>query len=128
MQGMTTLPEKATKDITINFTNMNPFLMLGGTSGSGQGDYTQFIFLGLILVVFYFFMIRPQMKKSKDQKKFRDSLKKGDKVITIGGLHGKILDLSDTTVTLEMVDKTHIKFEKSAISLDNSASLSEAAN
>ena len=128
MQGMTTLPEKATKDITINFTNMNPFLMLGDTSGSGQGDYTQFIFLGLILVVFYFFMIRPQMKKSKDQKKFRESLKKGDKVITIGGIHGKILDLSDTTVTLEMVDKTHIKFEKSAISLDNSASLSEAAN
>jgi preprotein translocase subunit YajC len=102
--------------------------MLGGASGGGQGDYTQFIFLGLILVVFYFFMIRPQMKKSKDQKKFRESLKKGDKVITIGGIHGKILDMSDTTVTLEMVDKTHIKFEKSAISLDNSASLSEAAN
>jgi preprotein translocase subunit YajC len=128
MPGMIILPEKATKDITINFTNMNHFLMLGGASGGGQGDYTQFIFLGLILVVFYFFMIRPQMKKSKDQKKFRESLKKGDKVITIGGIHGKILDLSDTTVTLEMVDKTHIKFEKSAISLDNSASLSEAAN
>lgn len=106
---------------------MNLFLMFGGASGGGQGDFSQFIFLGLILVVFYFFMIRPQMKKSKDQKKFREALKKGDRVVTIGGIHGKILDMTETTVTLEMVDKNHIKFEKSAISMDNSASLAEDA-
>ena len=108
---------------------MNLFLMLGNpASGGGQTDFSQFIFLGLVLLVFYFFMIRPQMKKSKDQKKFREALKKGDRVVTIGGIHGKILDLTDTTVTLEMVDKNHIKFEKSAISMDNSASLSESSN
>ena len=60
----------------------------------------QIIMLVLILVVFYFFMIRPQMKKQKELKKFRESIKVGDKVVTIGGIHGKILELNDTTVLI----------------------------
>jgi len=55
-----------------------------------MAQFGQFIPLVLIIVVFYFFMIRPQLKKSKDQKKFRENIKIGDKIITIGGIHGKI--------------------------------------
>jgi preprotein translocase subunit YajC len=68
----------------------------------------------LIFVVFYFFMIRPQQKKQKEQKKFRENLKPGDRVITIGGVQGKILEVSDTTV-LVSTDGTKIRFSKSAI-------------
>jgi preprotein translocase subunit YajC len=74
----------------------------------------QIIMLVMILVVFYFFMIRPQMKKQKEQKKFRESLKAGDKVVTIGGVHGKILEVADSTVLVSS-EGTKIRFEKSAI-------------
>lgn len=74
----------------------------------------QLIMLGMILVVFYFFMIRPQMKKQKELKKFRESLKVGDKVVTIGGVHGKILEVSESTVLVNS-EGSKIRFEKSAI-------------
>lgn len=74
----------------------------------------QIIMLVMILVVFYFFMIRPQMKKQKEQKKFRENLKAGDKVVTIGGIHGKILEVADSTVLISS-EGTKIRFEKSAI-------------
>jgi preprotein translocase subunit YajC len=80
----------------------------------------QFLPFILIIAVFYFFMIRPQMKKAKEQKKFREGLQKGDKVVTIGGIHGKVLDVEETTLILEMIDKTRIKIEKSAVSPDSS--------
>lgn len=86
----------------------------------GGGFPMQFIFLGGMLIVFYFFMIRPQQKKAKDQKSFKENIKKGDNVITIGGLHGKVVSIeSDDTIILE-VDKIRMKFEKSAISLEYS--------
>jgi preprotein translocase subunit YajC len=75
----------------------------------------QLIMLVLILVVFYFFMIRPQMKKQKELKKFRENLQKGDKVVTIGGIHGTILEVSDATILISS-EGTKIRFEKSAIS------------
>ena len=75
---------------------------------------------GGIAIVFYFFMIRPQQKKQKDQKKFIEELKKGDMVVTIGGIHGKIVDQNDTSVTLDIDRGTKIKFEKSSISLESS--------
>lgn len=75
----------------------------------------QLIPLVLILVVFYFFMIRPQMKKQKELKKFRENLAKGDKVVTIGGLHGTILEVTDNTLLLN-AEGTKLRFEKSAIS------------
>jgi preprotein translocase subunit YajC len=74
----------------------------------------QLVMLGMILLVFYFFMIRPQMKKQKELKKFRESLKAGDKVVTIGGVHGKILEVNDSTVLVSS-EGTKIRFEKSAI-------------
>ena len=68
----------------------------------------------LMIVVFYFFLIRPQTKKQKDLKKFRESLKPGDKVVTIGGIHGKILELADSTVLIQS-DNSKLRIEKSAI-------------
>jgi len=72
------------------------------------------IMIILMIGVFYFFMIRPQMKKQKELKKFRENLSQGDKVVTIGGIHGKILEITDTTVLLSS-DGTKLRFEKSAI-------------
>lgn len=69
----------------------------------------------LVIVVFYFFMIRPQMKKQKELKKFRESLAVGDKVVTIGGVHGKVLEISDTTILLSCESSTKLRVEKSAV-------------
>jgi preprotein translocase subunit YajC len=85
----------------------------------------QFLPIVLIIVVFYFFMIRPQMKKAKDQKKFVDELKKGDKVVTTAGIHGKIVDMNDITFVLEVEGGTKIRFDKSAVSLDASKAISK---
>ncbi len=73
------------------------------------------IMLGLMVLVFWFFMIRPQMKKQKELRKFRDGLAKGDHIVTIGGIHGKILEITDTTVLVQS-DNTKLRFDKSAIS------------
>ncbi len=94
-------------------------ILAQATSAQG-GGYTQIIFFVGIAVVFYFFMIRPQQKKQKDQKKFLEEIKKGDAVVTIGGLHGKVYSLNDTTITLEVDKGTKMVFEKSSISLDAS--------
>ncbi len=75
----------------------------------------QILMLVLVLVVFYFFMIRPQQKKQKELKKFRENLTVGDKVLTIGGVHGKILEVTDTTVLINS-EGSKIRFEKSAVS------------
>lgn len=81
----------------------------------------------LVFVVFYFFMIRPQQKKQKELKKYRESLQKGDSVVTIGGIHGKVTAVKDTAVTIKIAEGTEIKVEKSAISMDASSQLSAQA-
>lgn len=88
-------------------------------SGSGSGLQSLILFGG-IAIVFYFFMIRPQQKKQKDQKKFIEEIKKGDNVVTIGGVHGKVYATDEDTITLEVDKSTKMKFEKSAVSLDSS--------
>jgi preprotein translocase subunit YajC len=98
----------------------NILLMTGGGAPAGLG---QFIPLVLIIVVFYFFMIRPQLKKSKDQKKFRENIAKGDKIVTIGGIHGKIVEIQDTTFIIEVEGGHKLKVEKSAVSMDSSTML-----
>ncbi len=75
----------------------------------------QIVMLVLIMVVFYFFMIRPQMKKQKELKKFREGLSVGDKVVTIGGLHGKVLEVSESTVLVSF-ESGKVRVDKSAIS------------
>jgi preprotein translocase subunit YajC len=71
-----------------------------------------------ILVVFYFFMIRPQTKKAKEAKNFREALSKGDKVITIGGIHGKIVEVKDQYIVLNIANGVDIKVTKSGVSPD----------
>ena len=75
-----------------------------------------FLPLLLIVVVFYFFMIRPQSKKAKEAKKFREALSKGAKVVTIGGIHGKIVEVKEQYVTLTIANGVEVKVQKSAIS------------
>ena len=88
-----------------------------GGSGAG-GGIGAFLPLILIIVVFYFFMIRPQMKKTKELKKFRESIKKGDKVVTIGGIHGRIVEEQETTYTIEVEGQTRLRIEKSAVAMN----------
>ncbi|MDA9344863.1 preprotein translocase subunit YajC [Flavobacteriales bacterium] len=86
------------------------------TLTEGQGT-SQLLFFGLIFVVMYFFMIRPQVKKQKKERKFREELKKGDDIITIGGVHGKIVEMKDSSVTIESYG-VKLKVEKSAIAMN----------
>jgi preprotein translocase subunit YajC len=81
----------------------------------------QIIMLVLILVVFYFFMIRPQMKKAKEAKKFQDGVGVGDKVVTVGGIHGKVVEVDDTTVVIGL-DQGRMRIEKAALSADRTVS------
>lgn len=85
------------------------------------GNYTQIIFLVAIIAIFYFFMIRPQNKKRKELMNFRSNLKKGDDVITQGGIHGNIVSVSDSTVTLSVDGNTKIKVEKEFVYSNSSA-------
>ncbi len=80
---------------------------------------------GGIILVFYFFMIRPQQKKQKDQKSFVTNLKKGDNVVTIGGLHGRIMSIDAITVVLEVDRGVKMTFEKSSISREATGKPSE---
>ena len=89
------------------------------TDGQG-GLIGNLILIGGIALIFYFFMIRPQQKKQKDQKTFIESVKKGDMVVTIGGVHGKVVSVEDDTFILEVDRGAKIKFEKNSISLESS--------
>ena len=83
-----------------------------------QAGGNPLIFFVLIFGVFWFFMIRPQVKKQKAERKFREQIKKGDKVVTSGGIHGKVSSVSEGTVLLDAGDGIKLKIEKSALSLD----------
>ena len=72
----------------------------------------------LIIVVFWLFFIRPQSKRAKEEQKFRDSLQKGDRVVTIGGFHGKIVEVKDTTVVISLAPNTEVEVEKTALVKD----------
>jgi preprotein translocase subunit YajC len=84
-----------------------------------SGATMQIILMVAIIGIFYFFMIRPQQKKAKDQKKFVDEIKRGDNVVTIGGAHGRVAEIEDDTFILEVERGARIKFSKSAISMDS---------
>lgn len=87
---------------------------------AGTGGYSQFIMLGGMVAVFYFFFIRPQQRKQKDTKKFIEAVGKGDKVVTMGGIHGKVTSVDENTVTLDVDRGNKLVVEKSSISLDAS--------
>ena len=101
------------------------YLLQAPAGGSGFGGF-QFIFLGLMILVFWMFFIRPQAKKAKNQKKFIEDLQKGDKIVTIAGIHGSINKVNeDGTINLEVSPGSYIKIEKSAISMDWTAALNK---
>jgi preprotein translocase subunit YajC len=101
------------------------FLMFGQGSAGGGGGF-QFVFLGLMILVFWMFMIRPQAKKAKLQKQFLQNLQKGDKVVTIAGIHGTVNKVNeDGTMMLEINPGSYIKIEKSAISMEWTANINK---
>lgn len=105
---------------------MNQLLMLMSGAQQGGNPITQIIPLLLIVVVFYFFMIRPQMKKAKEQKKYIEALKVGDKILTIGGMYGTIHKINeDGTIIMAVEDGTKIKISKNAVSQDATSTLNQ---
>lgn len=87
----------------------------GGSGGGGM--VSTLIFFALIFVIFYFMILRPQQKRAKERQKMLDSLKKGDKVVTSGGMHGKIVNVDDKTVLLDVGDNLKLKFDRSAVNV-----------
>jgi preprotein translocase subunit YajC len=102
----------------MNIQSILLFAQPAANGAKGGGGYSMLIFLGLMILVFYFFMIRPQQKKQKQVQQFRENLKKGDKVVTIGGIHGKITDVQEGTFTIEIADNVKITIEKAAVAID----------
>lgn len=100
------------------------YLLMGDPKNGGS---VQLLMMGAIMLVFWLFMIRPQAKKAKMQKTFINDLKKGDKIVTIAGIHGTIYKVNDdnTTIQLEVSPGSYIKIEKSAISLEWSQALNK---
>jgi preprotein translocase subunit YajC len=102
------------------------FILLA-TDPKGGGSI-QLLMMGAIILVFWMFMIRPQAKKAKLQKQFIEGMQKGDKIVTIAGIHGTIHKVNDdNTIQLEVNPGSYIKIERSAVSLEWSQQLNKAA-
>lgn len=97
---------------------LNLILLMAQPNGQQGNPLMQFLPLVLIIVVFYFFIIRPQMKRQKELKNFRESLKKGDKVVTTGGIMGKVNDVKDDFLLIEIADDVRVKVAKNAVVKD----------
>ncbi len=93
----------------------NSILLEAAASGSGSGALMNVLFIVLLIVIFYFFLIRPQSKKQKEIRKFREALQVGDKVISAGGIYGKIKEVKDTYIMLEIADNVKIKIDKGSV-------------
>lgn len=84
----------------------------GAQGGQGAGGFSAFIPIIIMFVIFYFLLIRPQQKKTKAHREMIGSLKKGDRIITGGGIHGRVTGVSDTTLTVEIADKVRVKVNR----------------
>jgi preprotein translocase subunit YajC len=94
----------------------------------GSGGYTQLLLLGGMILVFWLFMIRPQAKKAKMAKQFQENLQKGDKIVTIAGIHGNVNKVNeDGTILIETSPGSYLKIEKSAISMEWTNNINKAA-
>ncbi len=110
----------------MNLLNILHILLLAPPQGGNQNPLSGLLPLVLVGVIFYFFMIRPQMKKTKEQKEFRAGLKKGDKIVTIGGIHGKIVEFEEgsESMLVEVDSNVKLRIEKSAVSMEHTRPLS----
>ena len=95
---------------------MNLLQVLLQQNPTGKQDYSWILLMAGVIFIFYFFMIRPQRKKEKEAKLYRESLGKGEKIVTIGGMHGKIVEVQETTFTVETESGARMRIEKSAVS------------
>ncbi len=95
-------------------------------AAGGGMDYKMLIMMGLVFVVFYFFMIRPQQKKQKDAVKWRNELKKGDKVVTIGGLYATVVSVNDDNIVIEPDPGVRLTFSRESISMEASQKAQKA--
>ena len=93
-------------------------LQADGQAPRGGSMLSTLIFMLLLIVVFWLFFIRPQSKKAKEEQKFREGLQKGDKVVTIGGFHGKVTEVKDTTVMISLAPNMEVDVEKTALVKD----------
>ena len=96
--------------------NVHHLIAMAPQGGNGGGMFTTLIMFSLIILIFYFMILRPQQKRQKERQKLLDSVKKGDKVITVSGMHGTVVGLEDKTVLVQVADNVKLKFEKSAVS------------
>jgi preprotein translocase subunit YajC len=97
---------------------MKHFLLQAAAGGQPQASPWGSILMMVAFVgIFYFFMIRPQMKKAKEQKKFQEGLQVGDKIVTLGGIHGKVVEVGDTDLVITL-DQGRMRIEKAAVSAD----------
>lgn len=88
----------------------------GGAAGGAAGGFASFVPLILMFVIFYFLLIRPQQKKNKEHRDMINNLKKGDRIVTSGGIHGTITAVSDATLTVEISDKVRVKLARNSVS------------
>lgn len=96
--------------------NIHYFLIAMAPEGQGGGGMiSTLVMFGLIIFIFYFMIIRPQQKRQKERQKMLDAVKKGDKVITVGGMHGTVVGLEEKTLLVQVADNVKLKLEKSAI-------------
>lgn len=106
---------------------MNSQILLQAAGGA-QSSTSMMVLLGGMILVFYFFMIRPQAKKAKEAKKFQENLQKGEKIVTIAGIHGTVNKVNeDGTLQIEVNPGSYLKIEKSAISIEWSQQINKAA-
>ena len=90
-------------------------LQAAAPAAGGASSYSGILMMVLIFVVFYFFMIRPQSKRQKEIKKQREAMQVGDKVVTSGGIYGKVKELKETTVVIEIAENVRIKVDKNSV-------------
>ena len=102
---------------------MNTLTILTATAGAGEApqgmNFSFIIMIVAMIAVFYFFMIRPQQKRQKELQQFRDELQPGSKIVTIGGIHGVVKSINESTIIVAIADGVNVSFEKSAIIKDN---------
>ncbi|MCI7178492.1 MAG: preprotein translocase subunit YajC [Candidatus Cryptobacteroides sp.] len=95
-------------------------LQAAGAQGAAGGQWTMWVMLLLIFVVMWFFMIRPQRKQQKELQKFRDGLQKGDKVVTVGGIFGTVVEIKEKSVLIEVDKDVKIRVDKNSLVKDYS--------
>ncbi len=87
----------------------------GGAPGGGGGAFTQILFFAAIFAIFYFLLIRPQQKQKRERQQMLGAIKRGDRVVTTGGLHGTIVGLNEQTVTLKIADQVRVEVDRAAL-------------